>query len=270
MPKNENDWKKIATSFNRKWKFPNCAGAIDGKHVTLQAPVKSGIEFYNCKGFYRVVLFSVIDSDYNFIYADVGCQCRISDGGLYRGTKFKKALEENIAYFPPECPLPGKTATTPLVFLADDAFPLTPNVMKPYSGSHTPKSKRKLFNSRLNRGRRVSENVFGVISTVFRVLRLPMSLEPETAKKVTLSIIYLHNFLRKSPSKQIYNPPGIFDQECLHSGELMLGVWRQDEPGGFSTFPTVPRRSTIYAESVRNRFTDYFSSPEGQINYISK
>lgn len=33
---NEEDWKRIADGFLHKWNFPNCAGAIDGKHVVIQ------------------------------------------------------------------------------------------------------------------------------------------------------------------------------------------------------------------------------------------
>ena len=42
IPQNSSDWKKIAKDFERKRNFPNCVGVMDGKHVVMQAPVRSG------------------------------------------------------------------------------------------------------------------------------------------------------------------------------------------------------------------------------------
>jgi len=58
------------------------------------------------------------------------------------------------------------------------------------------------------------ENVFGLPSSVFRVLRKPMLLEPVKAQPVAMTIAHLHNFLRSnSDSAAIYTPPGTFDYE---------------------------------------------------------
>ena len=39
-------------------------GAIDGKHIMLQAPINSGSTFYNYNGTYSVVLLAVCDANY--------------------------------------------------------------------------------------------------------------------------------------------------------------------------------------------------------------
>ena len=36
-----NHWHRSEQGFCTKWNFPNCLGAIDGKHVVMQAPNKS-------------------------------------------------------------------------------------------------------------------------------------------------------------------------------------------------------------------------------------
>jgi len=97
--------------------------------------------------------------------------------------------------------------------------------MKVYPGQHLKGSKEQIFNYRICRARRVVENVFGLASSVFRVLRKPMVLEPEKAQLVALTVVCLHNFLRRSPdSAAIDTPPGTFDYE--ENGRVIEGNWR--------------------------------------------
>lgn len=81
---------------------------------------------------------------------------------------------------------------------------------------------------RLSRTPRISENVFRLISTVFRIFRKPLLLQPETACKVTLAGCYLLRFLRKSASKNIYNPTGTFDSDYSDSRDVIPRAWRND------------------------------------------
>ena len=41
-PSSEAQWKKIASDFECLWQFPHVLGAIDGKHVMIEAPPNSG------------------------------------------------------------------------------------------------------------------------------------------------------------------------------------------------------------------------------------
>ena len=124
------------------WQFPNSIGAADGKYIAIIHPSKSGSEFYNYKGFFSIVLLAIVDYNYKFIFADVGCQGRISDGGVYRNSFFYRATQENLLELPPDKPLPvsnnpyydsQSTEPMPYLFLAADPFPLGKHCLKPYS-----------------------------------------------------------------------------------------------------------------------------------------
>lgn len=251
----------VAKKYEQVWNFPHCIGAVDGKHVQLQAPISSGTDFFNYKKTFSIVLMAVVDADYNFLYADVGCQGRISDGGVFRNTSLFKQLEEQNLEIPPAEKLFGREKTVPYVFVADQAFPLKQNVLRPYPGSHEKGSDKRIFNYRLSRARRVVENVFGILSAVFRVFRKPMLLEPQKAELIVMTCVYLHNFLRKEKStRDIYSPTDLIDHEI--EGRLVDGTWRQDiqTNSAFTPMERIGRRSSRSAEEIRDEFAEYFSS----------
>jgi len=77
----------------------------------------------------------------------VGCQGRISDGGVFKNCELNKQIENKILRIPQSSPLPQRNINLPYVIVADEAFPLTEN-MKPFSGIHTTESKERIFNYR--------------------------------------------------------------------------------------------------------------------------
>jgi len=175
----------------------------------------------------------------------------------------------NSLNLPLECPLPGREKPIPFVFLADNAFPLGKNMMKPYPGLNQKGSPERIHNYRLSRGRRVVENVFGILSSGFRVFRKPMLLEPKKAESVTTACIYLHNYLRSSKnSKQVYCPSGSLDVEDTDSGVLTPGSWRQqEEMSSFRNLAQIPRRSTIEVQEIREEFKMYYVSDIGRVEW---
>jgi hypothetical protein len=258
-PSTTEKWLEISREFDQQWNFPHCLGAIDGKHVVLQAPIGSGSEYFNYKSFFSIVLFALVDANYNFVFADVGCQGRISDGGVFKNSLLWKKIEGNSLAFPEPAILPGQHEMIPYVILGDDAFALHEHVMKPYAGLHKKGSLKRIFNYKLSRARRVVENAFGIVSSVFPVLRKPMLLEPKKAALVVLTTLYLHNFLRQSNvSRNIYIPTGTLDYE--ENGQLIQGSWRQDQPPTESFLPLrrIPRKSSIGSQEIRNEIAAYF------------
>ena len=79
-------------SSKKKWGFPNCVGALDRKHINIKCPKNTGSYHFNYEGTFSLVLLGLVDADYKFIYVDVGCNGRISDGGVSRNASLSKAL----------------------------------------------------------------------------------------------------------------------------------------------------------------------------------
>ncbi|XP_045768204.1 putative nuclease HARBI1 [Maniola jurtina] len=201
LPVSEQDWKIVSKEFEEKWNFPHVIGALDGKHITIQAPFRSGTEYYNYKKYFSIVLLALVDSNYNFMYVNVGSQGRISDGGVFKHCELYRKLENNQLNVPaPEILNIPYTTKVPYVILGDQAFALTKYMLTPFAGIHSKGSKERIFNYRLSRARRVVENAFGILASKFRVLRNAIMLNPTSAKKVVLAAVHLHNFLRNSSS----------------------------------------------------------------------
>lgn len=164
------------------------------------------------------------------MFADIGSQGRISDGGIFRNSSLWENICSDRINLPPPCPLPGSDENIPYVFLWDGAFALSDYVMKPYPGNHEMDTPKRIFNQRLSSSRVVVENVFGIISSVFRVFKKPMLLQPNTVSQLTMTCVLLHNSLRRSKtSSQLYTPPGTLDSYDENGRLLRPGSWRQDE-----------------------------------------
>ncbi|XP_062602287.1 uncharacterized protein LOC134263958 [Saccostrea cucullata] len=223
VPSTPEEWERIANDFEMKWNFPNCIGAIDGKHITIRNPVGSGSRFYNYKGFYSIVLMAVVDADYNFIYIDIGCNGRISDGGIFARCSLHERLENSTMSLPPPKPLPGRRNDTPYIIVGDEAFPLKPYLLKPYPSRQLDDPAKQIFNYSLSRARRIVENV--------------------------------------AKSQDVYMPTGSMDCEDFEKISIIQGDWRRGPTpqGNFIALSSQGgNRTNIGTREIRDEFCDYF------------
>ena len=162
-PKSVKEWENIAAECEAKWQYPNCIGAIDGKHIVIQQPPGAGSTLYNYKHTHSVVLLAVVGPSYECIYADVGTNGRVSDGGVWNKCSLATRIKNNNIFSPqPRC-LPFSSTKANFVFVADDAFALKAYLMKLYPRAGLNVMQR-VYNYRHGRARRISENMFGIIA----------------------------------------------------------------------------------------------------------
>jgi hypothetical protein len=134
----EEEWNKKAEEFYSLWQFPNCIGAIDGKHIEIQAPNNSGSLFFNYKKTFSIVLLALVDANYKFTIIDVGGYDKSSDVGLFARSTLGKSLENNTLNISNSKPLPKSEEPLPFVIVGDEAFPLKEIFATTLPGSFSP------------------------------------------------------------------------------------------------------------------------------------
>ena len=126
---------------------------------------------------------AVVGPNYQFIYNDVGSNGSLSDGGVFQNCSLFEALENGL--------LPNNG-----VIVGDDALPLKTYNMKPYPGRNLAYDE-KIYNYRLSRARRISENGFGILINQFQVFEKPIACNVTTVVKIVFTACALHNWLTK-------------------------------------------------------------------------
>ena len=267
-PSTPEEWKSISKDFEKFWNFPNCIGAIDGKHVLIQAPANSGSAYFNYKKTFSIVLMAVCNAKYQFTLVDIGDIGRQSDGSVYGSCHLGYAIENNKLNVPSPTKLPNSEKIMPYVLVADDAFGLKTHMMKPYPTQNLSLHQR-VFNYRLSRARRVIENAFGIAASRFRIFCRPIVANVQKVTLVTKAVVALHNFLMvtNSSTNSKYCPRNYIDQDGP-SG-FRAGDWRSETNSGMGLQPISRTGSNNYskdAASVREGYQEYFVS-EGAVEW---
>ncbi|KAL1479688.1 hypothetical protein MTO96_051653 [Rhipicephalus appendiculatus] len=259
----EQDWREIAVGFSNRWQFPNCLGAVDGKHVQIKCPRNAGSMYFNYKGTHSIVLMAVADSQYLFRLVNVGAPGRFSDGGILQDSPIGERLHEGELFLPRAATLPRSGRVCPHVFVGDEAFQLRPDFMRPLPGSRTA-PEEVIYNYRLSRARRCVENAFGILVSRWRIYERQINMEPDSVEVIVKATCVLHNFL-SSNAASTYCPPGYADFQDTF-GTVSGGAWRQGPESAtvFGLEKPKARNCAKVANAVRQQFVKYFSD-EGQV-----
>lgn len=239
----------IAKDFEELWQFPHVLGAIDGKHIAITAPANEGSMYFNYKGFHSIILLAVADAHYKFIYIDIGCNGRISDGGVYKNSSLYRLLnKEKKLNVPSASIIPGTKKIIPYFFIGDDAFALSDNIMKPYPRGRNLSVKERVYNYRICRARRVIENAFGIMSSIFRILRRTMEISVINTEVIVKACCVIHNYLREKKINYV-------NVNANPSTDIFVDL--QHEGSNFSSNS---------AREIREELANYFCN-KGELTY---
>ena len=264
-PNNEEEWKRIAEEFKELWQLPHVIGAIDGKHVQIEAPPGSGSLFHNYKGFFSIVLLALCDAKYRFTLIDIGQYGSNNDTSVFNKSRMGKAFQQGKMGLPNASPLKGFTLSSlPYYLVGDEIFALKSWLMKPYPGRRLEEEK-SIFNYRLSRARRVIENAFGILRSRWRIYSHPIKGSVDNIIKYVLATLCLHNYLSVTENSS-YCPTGLVDSENS-DGVMKHGEWRSSDDGTSLKSIAARRgsRQNTDAVLIRNALKSYVNSVEGSL-----
>lgn len=250
-------WEEIAEGFLTQANFPNCIGAIDGKHIRIIRPPHSGSLYYNYKHYYSIVLLAMCNANYEFTYINVGVQGKESDSAIFTQSRLFQQMNDNLLDIPPAKALPvlhnnkstntAATVPIPYVVVGDEAFGLSSHVMRPYARALNLDHKKKIFNYRLTRARRYIESTFGIMTNKFRILHRPLNVSKENAICFVKAICILHNFIRSKQDDNFVDDVVITPRH-IRDVDYGFGNTQRD------------------AYTIRDKFADYFVT-DGKVSW---
>jgi hypothetical protein len=89
--KTQDDWVNIANNFRGRTQFPNCMGAVDGKHVRMKMPFGSRSLLYYNKHV-SILLLALVDADCCLIAVAIVANGDSSESNVFKNSKHRKEI----------------------------------------------------------------------------------------------------------------------------------------------------------------------------------
>ncbi|KAB0790420.1 hypothetical protein PPYR_15211, partial [Photinus pyralis] len=230
----EEYWLKTAAEFYEKTNFPHCLGAIDGKHIRVVKPEKSGSLYFNYKNYFSLILLAMCDASYKFIFIDVGAYGKSSDSTVFKESVFFKTLTGNKMNIPP----PQQSFTG-----LPETMPLCSSGTKHLAFQRTYSD---LMQEKCSTARRNIECSFGILANKWRIFHRPLNVHLSLCEDIVKVCCLLHNFVRERDGFKIEDTltvEGLFDLDAS-----------REQP-------------TKKATKLRDKFADYFMSENGAVSW---
>ena len=141
---------------------------------------------------------AVCDARYVFTRIDIDSYGSNNDNGVFRNSKIGAQFFENKVYLPEADSLKGSSISekVPYYLGGDEAFPLQSWLLRPYRGQGIPEE-QVIFNYCLSRARRVTENVFGILSESWRIFMRPIQNSVDSTQMIEHPSFYTTSYAKQ-------------------------------------------------------------------------
>ena len=121
---------------------------------------------------------------------------------MFRNSKMGEQFFKNKVHLPEVDSLGGSSISekVPYYLVGDEAFPLQSRLLRPYPGQGIL-DEQVIFNYRLSRARRVTENAFGILSARWRIFMRPIQSNADDSQSS------FHSTQLLTPNKQCWVLP---------------------------------------------------------------
>ncbi len=183
--------------------FPNTVCAVDGCHIPIRRlHCDNALAYLNRKQFYSVILTGFCDSQRRFCHISVGHPGSWHDARAFHLMEVGRVLEED----------PHSLVPQGMHIIGDSAYPLLPQLMKPYRDNGHLTARQRRFNRKLNAAHVVIEHAFGILKSKFRRLQFLQMQSISNISSAVSACCILHNVCLE-PCDQDVEVDDHFDDE---------------------------------------------------------
>ncbi|KAL7743471.1 hypothetical protein ACLKA6_018609 [Drosophila palustris] len=124
---------KCTQGFLNLFGFPQCFGAIDGRHFAIKPCAADAANYRNQKGWCSIIVLALVDHRSRFMYLNVGSPGRFNVSEAFEKSSLKKLMQRNPILKNNAKRIAG--VDVPVVLIGDSAYKFSKILMKPYSKS---------------------------------------------------------------------------------------------------------------------------------------
>ncbi|CAF1487329.1 unnamed protein product [Rotaria sordida] len=190
FPTTDAEIKETIDGFLIKCGYPLCLGAVDGTHIAIKPPLGFECDYFNYKKYHSIIMLATVNSNLLFTYINIGAPGRCNDSSIYNNCSLSNVIQHPI-YQNHFMMINNIMVHSHLI--ADSAFALSSNLMKPYSDRPNMPKTQTLFNYRLSRARCSIERAFDSLKNRFRLLHRKLEHDLNNVINIVKAATIIHN-----------------------------------------------------------------------------